>query len=49
MHEPHHEKEHVKMSDTAKFLRCWPNTRGMADIWKLKFYPHMKVLLAGAT
>ena len=30
--EPHHEKEHVKISDTAKFQSCWPNTRGMVDI-----------------
>ena len=30
--EPHHEKERVKISDTAKFQSCWPNTREMADI-----------------
>ena len=24
--EPHHEKEHVKISNTAKFQSCWPNT-----------------------
>ena len=34
--EPHHEKEHVKISNTAKFQSCRPNTRGMADIWKTR-------------
>ena len=29
---PHHEKEHVKISNAAKFQRCRPKTRGMADI-----------------
>ena len=32
--EPHHEKEHVKISNTAKFQSCRPNTCGMADIEK---------------
>ena len=30
--EPHHKKEHVKISNTAKFQSCRPNTRGMVDI-----------------
>ena len=29
--EPHHEKEHVKISTTAKFQSFWPNTQGMRD------------------
>ena len=33
--EPHREKEHVNISDTAKFQSCRPNAGGMADIWKL--------------
>ena len=32
-YEPHHEKEHVKTSDAAKFQSCRPNTREMWDIW----------------
>ena len=32
--EPHHEKEHVKISNAAKFQSCRPNTREMVDIWK---------------
>ena len=31
--EPHHEKERVKISNTAKFQSCRPNTREMVDIW----------------
>ena len=34
--EPHHKKEHVKISDAAKFQGCRPNTRGMVDIWKTR-------------
>ena len=30
--EPHHEKEHVKISNAAKFQSCRPNTREMVDI-----------------
>ena len=30
--EPHREKEHVDISDTAKFQSCRPNAGGMADI-----------------
>ena len=32
--EPHHEKERVKISNTAKFQSCRPNTRGMASLRK---------------
>ena len=35
-HEPPHEKEHVKISDTAKFQSCRPNTREMEDICKTR-------------
>ena len=31
--EPHHEKEHVKISTTATFQSCRPNTREMVDIY----------------
>ena len=31
--EPHHEIEHVKISNTAKFQSCRPNMCGMTDIW----------------
>ena len=34
--EPNHEKEHVKISNAAKFQSCWPNTREMVDIWKTR-------------
>ena len=30
--DPHHEKEHVKISNAAKFHHCRPNTREMVDI-----------------
>ena len=30
--ETHREKEHVKISNAAKYQSCWPNTRGMVDI-----------------
>ena len=30
--EPHHEKEHVKISNAAKFQSCRPNTREMVGI-----------------
>ena len=30
--EPHHEKEHVKISDAAKFQICWPKSCRMTDI-----------------
>ena len=30
--EPHHEKEHVDISDTAKFQSSGPNAGEMADI-----------------
>ena len=32
--EPHCEKEHVDISDTAKFQSSGPNAGEMADIWK---------------
>ena len=36
--EPHHEKEHVKISNVAKFQSCRPNTYEMLDIWKPRKY-----------
>ena len=30
--DPHHEKEHVKSSNTARFQSCRPKTSEMADI-----------------
>ena len=32
INEPHHEKEHVKISNIAKFQSCRPNTRELVDI-----------------
>ena len=32
--EPHHEKEHVDISDTAKFQSSGPNAGEMADIFE---------------
>ena len=34
--EPHHEQEHVKISNTAKFQSCRQDTREMVDIKKKK-------------
>ena len=31
--EPYHKKEHVKISDTAKFQSCQLKTREMAELW----------------
>ena len=36
MSEPHHKKEHVKISNAAKFQSCRPNTSEMTDICKPK-------------
>ena len=31
-----YEKERVKISNTAKFQSCRPNTREIVDIWKTR-------------
>ena len=38
-------KEHVKISDTAKFQGCWPNTHNMADIGKTKIRAKCRIIL----
>ena len=30
--EPHHKREHVKISNAAKFQSCWPKSHRMTDI-----------------
>ena len=33
--EPHYEKEHVKISNAAKFQSCKPNTRKMVNMYSM--------------
>ena len=40
------QKEHVKISDTAKFQGCWPNTHNMADIGKTKIRAKCRIITA---